>query len=165
MEHVDADVLALLAMGEQVAGPAEREHLAACAACAAELAEYERAAAIGRSTLDAGELLEPHARVWDRIAAEVAVDAAAERAASVTPIRRRAWVPWVAGLAAAALVVTSLVVWRVLEPAPSTLLASAELEAFPDWPGAAGTAVVEREPDGTRVWFEVDRRRRRFDRD
>jgi hypothetical protein len=163
MRHVDADVLALLALGEQVADPSDRHHLAECEACAAELADYVRTAEVGRSTLDAGELLQPHARVWERIAAEVATDqapaefepTAGEPAAvapkgNVTPIRRRAWIGWVAA-GAAALVVVGVVLTQVLAPAPSTVLAAAELEAFPDWPGASGTAVVEREGDGTRV--------------
>ena len=167
MRHVNADVLALLALGEEVAEPGDREHLAECDECASELAELQRAATVGRSSLDAGELLEPHPRVWDRIVAEVASSdapsadaraadaepaeaAGAAPAGVVTPIRRRAWIGWVAA-GAAALVVVGVVLTQVLAPAPSTVLAAAELEAFPQWPGASGTAVVEQEADGTRV--------------
>src|SRR5690242_5262493 len=132
MRHVDADVLALLALGEQAGDAEDREHLAQCEACAAELAEYARTAAVGRSTIDAGELLEPHPRVWDRIAADVrAADGApvaeapvAEApVAVVTPIRRR-WVGLVVA-GAAALVAVGIVLTQVLAPAPSTVLASA----------------------------------------
>ncbi len=57
MPHVDPDVLALLALGEDVASPEERSHVADCAACRAELANLRRTATVGRSALTSSGLL------------------------------------------------------------------------------------------------------------
>lgn len=75
--------------------------------------------------------------------------------ASVVPLasrRPRAWLP-VAAAACLALVlgVAGGVWWerRETEP-PETTLATAELEALPEWAGASGEARVEESPDGRR---------------
>ncbi len=152
MRHVDPDTLALLGMGEQVADSEYREHIAQCPECASELANYSRAARVGRATLDAGELLEPAPRVWDRISEELGI--AEEPAAEVVELapRRRRWVPLVAVAASVALLASvGVVIWQVAQPSPTTVLATATLEAFPAWPGATGKAVVEQQADGTRV--------------
>jgi anti-sigma-K factor RskA len=67
--------------------------------------------------------------------------------------RRRRMV--VAALAAAAAVAAVVVLGvqllqSTMRPPEPTVLAEAELEAFPDWPDAAGAAVLEELPDGTR---------------
>src|SRR5215203_896819 len=86
MPHVDPDVLALLALGEDVASAEEQAHVAACADCRAELANLRRTATVGRSAMGAGELLEPSARVWSRIAEELELqDAPAPGAAVLVP--------------------------------------------------------------------------------
>ena len=151
MSHIDPEVLALLALGEDEGTPADHAHLAECGPCRAELANLAHAAKVGRSSLDAGALLDPDPRVWAGIQAELA-DAPAT--APVTPIapRRRRWLAPVAGAAAALLVGAGLAVsWWELQPAPTTVLATATLDAFPDWPGATGSAIVEERPDGSRV--------------
>ena len=83
MSHLDPDQLTLLALGEPVASDADTEHLTACAACAAELAELRRTAIIARATVADGQVLEaPPARVWARIAEEIGMtDAAASPSA------------------------------------------------------------------------------------
>ena len=130
--HVDPDLLALLALGEQVASGSDRAHLAACAQCRDELQNLTRAAAIGRMTLDAGELIEPAPRVWSRIAEELTLRDAGPIAPVVqlTARRRRRWLP--ALVAAAAVVVASggVLTWVALRPAPVTVLASATLDAY-----------------------------------
>jgi hypothetical protein len=152
MRHVDPDTLALLGMGEQVADSEYREHIAQCPECASELANYSRAARVGRATIDAGELLEPAPRVWDRISEELGITE--EPTAEVVELapRRRRWVPLVAVAASVALLASlGVVIWQVAQPSPATVLATATLEAFPAWPGATGKAVVEQQADGTRV--------------
>src|SRR4051794_41865925 len=74
MSHVDPDVLALLALGEEVASPKERAHLASCDVCRAEVENLARAATVGRTVLGAGDLLQPAPRVWSRIADELELD-------------------------------------------------------------------------------------------
>ena len=70
--HPSPDVLALLALGEQAGTLAEREHVAGCAECRAEVESLARAVDVGRST-DAGDdtLLSPPDRVWEAIRAEL----------------------------------------------------------------------------------------------
>lgn len=148
MRHVDPDVLALLALGEQAGGPVDRDHLADCAECRSELENLTHAAEVGRSTIDAGELLEPHPRVWSAITAELATPAPVVELAT----RRRSWRMPVAAAAAAVLVLGGVgATWWALQPSPATVLASATLDAFPDWVGSSGTAVVEERADGARV--------------
>lgn len=68
------------------------------------------------------------------------------------PRRRRRWVPATAAACAALLVgVAGGVLWerREAEP-PETTVASATLDALPDWQGASGDARVEERPDGRR---------------
>ncbi len=83
--------------------------------------------------------------------------------APVRPIRglRRArfWVP----LAAAALVVGLVggvgvgVWWQSAQQSDAAPIAAADLEPFPEWPAASGSAVVEQRADGTRqVVVDVD---------
>jgi hypothetical protein len=146
LRHVDPDVLALLALGERAGEAVDRDHLADCAECRSELENLTHAAEVGRSTIDAGELLEPHPRVWQAIADEVGT------LAPVTQLRpRRRWMP-IAAAAAAVLVVGGVgATWLALQPSPATVLASATLDPFPDWVGSTGSAVVEEGSDGARV--------------
>ena len=70
--HPSPDVLALLALGEQAGTSADREHVAGCAECRAEVESLARAVDVGRSA-DAGDdtLLTPPDRVWEAIRAEL----------------------------------------------------------------------------------------------
>lgn len=75
MSHLDPDIAALIALGEEVADEQERAHLAACETCAAEVASLRRAITAGRSVGSREPLLTPPARVWDAISAELGFDA------------------------------------------------------------------------------------------
>lgn len=155
MRHVDPDLLALLALGENAGDASDREHVASCEVCRTEVENLAHAADVGRSTIDAGELLQPSARVWSAIRAEVEEleeGDEPERLAPVTPLRRPGWIAPVAATAAAVLVVGSIgVAWAALQPTPATVLASAQLDAFPDWVGATGSATVTESADGSRM--------------
>jgi hypothetical protein len=158
VNHSDPDILALLALGEDAGEPSDHAHLAACPDCRVELDNLRRAATVGRSTLDAGELLTPDPKVWAAITAELGRDAADARPsagpppAPVTPLRPRSrFAPLVAVAAAVALVAGGGITWWALSPKPQTVLASATLDAFPDWADAAGAATVHEGPDGARV--------------
>lgn len=158
MNHIDPDLLALLALGER-GDAVDVGHLEECAECRAELAALQRAAAVGRSTLDAGELLDPHPRVWEAITRELAAapavvtapdPASAPAPTPVTRLRPR-WLAPLMAAAAALVLVGGIAVWGALRPPPTTVIAAATLDPFPTWEGSAGVAVVEERPDGSRV--------------
>ncbi len=183
MSHLDAERLALIALGED-ADPDESAHLQECSLCATEFTELSRAVLVGRSTLTVGDLEAPPDRVWERIAAEVGmaaasapdvdtdsatidvapaadiVDGPAASDSDETPEPKRGtrrWTKVVFALAASVAAVLVVVgVTSILRPAP-TELAAAALDAFPGHPGAAGTAVVVEDPDGERrITVELD---------
>jgi len=70
VSHLDPDLAALLALGEDVADDEQRAHLAECPACTAEVQAYRRAVTAGRSG-SGPALLDPPPRVWEAIAAEL----------------------------------------------------------------------------------------------
>lgn len=84
MRHLDDDTLSLVALGELTPGPAEAEHLEACAECRAELASLTAVVGAGRA---AEPLVAPAPHVWDRIAQEIAAgdDAVAEPGRPASP--------------------------------------------------------------------------------
>jgi hypothetical protein len=163
MQHVDEDLLTLLALQVETPDPATAEHLRTCAHCQTELAALRRVVSAGQSAPLEHELVEPPSRVWDRItdtrsAVEPAQDAPVREisempAPSTTPSRRRTptWLAVAAGFLVGAVAAGTLV--AVLddegaEPAGS-VVASAQLDPL----GASGTAgsadVVD--VDGERV--------------
>lgn len=170
MDHVDPDVLALVALGEPV-DPATQAHLAVCERCADEVTALERAVTAGRATTDDDALVAPPARVWTAIEAELGLSSAtglptaapdtapdsapalAPALAPVVPLRRRRAPAWIASAAAAGVVVGGLggawVAGRDDAPAPA-VVAQAELDALPGW-DAVGQATIEEDADGRRV--------------
>lgn len=163
--HLDPDQLALLAMGEPVASAEDDAHLAACADCQRELGELRHAAVVGRSAIDAGEMLTPPERVWDAIRDEVGMPRPAvapessELSTGGHTVARHAGRRRRSGLATAWVLAASLVVvagvavggWAVGQRTAVVEVAAASLDAFPDHPGAVGAAVLEETPDGTRM--------------
>ncbi|MDR7185072.1 hypothetical protein J2X85_002106 [Microbacterium trichothecenolyticum] len=180
MSHLDPERLALVAVGETLTD-AEQEHLATCDVCSIELAELEHTVAVGRSTVTLGELETPPERVWDRILDEVrsqqsaapdagvaAPSASASPAAPPPAASAPAGAPSLAdeqpkrrglrggrmlfALAASIAAVLAIVgVWSFVRAPQSVEIASATLAAFPDHPGAAGTAQVIELSDGERT--------------
>lgn len=169
MSHLDADLAALLALGEDVADDAQRAHLAECPVCQAEVQAFQRAVTAGRNGAGPA-LLDPPPRVWEAIAAEldlpesdaptVSTSAATETAAVDEPtpppaahvaprgrgVRRRPLVFGLIGVAAAAVIVAGVFTSGILNPRP-VILSEASLASFPGWEGAEGAAVLE-EVDG-----------------
>ncbi len=72
--HLTTDVLALLAVGEQSATPAEVEHLDGCPDCRRELADMSAAVELARH-VTWSRLDQPHPRVWQQVAAEIGLPA------------------------------------------------------------------------------------------
>ena len=148
MTHLDPDLLALLALGEDAATPEQRAHLAGCEACGGTLRGLQRAVVAGRGADGAPPLDVPAPRVWEGIAQELGLAAAAP--APVVPLRRRRRIAvWTAAAAAVVLLVGGIGV--VLLRSVSDPVASARLTAFPGWKGQSGTAVLERAADGEQV--------------
>ncbi|MFS0732716.1 anti-sigma factor [Microbacterium sp. 1P10UB] len=178
MSHPESEILALMAMGESVASPEERAHIEDCPGCREELSRLRHAVDVGRATIDVGELDTPAPIVWTRIADElqlsdeVRTDAAAAASATTEaparpepgpapvadtatrrsrrgggrrPVFRAQWI-----LAAAVVLVLGVGAgtWAVVRQLAPTPVAQAALDAFPDHPGASGTAVVDRDSDG-----------------
>ncbi|MHC2998794.1 anti-sigma factor [Microbacterium sp. HJ5] len=167
MSHLDPDQLTLLALGEPVASSVDTEHLAGCAACAAELADLRRTVVLARATIDDGPLETPPDRVWGRVVDELGLTDAAPAATSeretvpeptaptpppATP-KRASRRPWLWALAASLVLVAGVGIgaWVVTATTTPEVVAAAELDPFPDHPDARGSADVEAARDGSRT--------------
>ncbi|GAA1697656.1 hypothetical protein GCM10009792_17060 [Microcella alkalica] len=69
--HLDAEAIALIAIGEAPSSPGEAQHLAVCPACRSELDQLHGAAQIARTTLGEGAFVAPAASVWAGIHREL----------------------------------------------------------------------------------------------
>lgn len=161
-DHVPTELLAALAMDESPdevgLDPQQRDHLATCASCTAEVAalrETLELIAVGGGTT----LARPPASVWEGVRAELG------RPPEVTPIRRRRAVPtWLAATAAAVALAAGvgLGAWMVApdeggDPAPQAqVVAETSLSSLDEAAEDRGAAVVRRE--GDRLVLHVDAR-------
>jgi hypothetical protein len=68
--HIDPELLALLSLGEPLQTEDDREHLATCPVCAAELVELSRVVELARGAAVL-TLTEPDPRVWATIRRQV----------------------------------------------------------------------------------------------
>lgn len=160
MSHTDPDDLAMVALGELALDAEQAQHLSECALCAQELAALEQTVGAVRRA-PAEQLATPDPRVWEAVAREVRASGPLED----TPVRhvaprgrgsraRSRLILLAGGLVSAAVAV--LLVVLVVVPRPVDI-ATAVLDAFPDHPGATGTAALEREPNGSeRVVVNLD---------
>lgn len=70
--HLNPDLLALLALGEDPASHEEHTHIESCAECRAEVADLTRAVAVGRGGRAADSVqVRPPDRGWDAVRAEL----------------------------------------------------------------------------------------------
>jgi len=169
--HVDADLLALLALGEPAGSTSDLAHIEECERCTDELESLRAVVELARSAGPDDVLVAPAPAVWDRIAGELglspgaqalATDAAPTKpvAAPAEPLapvvsldarRNTRAGRWIAAAAAAGLLVGGGGAWWVANhDDPATVLATATLEPLPGW-DASGSAVVETAADGSRV--------------
>ena len=161
MEHTDSETLALMAMGEAAVSPQQREHLVACGHCQSELSALRQTVSVARSTLGEGTLTAPSGSVWTAIHRELGLAADVRPpSAALAPVthvnsarRRRSTlrsilVPVAASAAAAAVVTGGILAWGASAPVdpapvePAMRLASAQLDALPEWQDASGSATV-----------------------
>ncbi len=171
MTHLDAEIMALVALGERAASQQERAHVESCDRCARELESLRNAVRVGRQA--GRETLErPDAVVWDRVLAEISDEedepgpraipgrAASDQAAPVTPSptitwrRIRVWA--LAAMFALGAIAGVLIDRLVVQPDSGTdTVARAELDPLPEFPEAsAGTARLHQ--DGDALILTVD---------
>jgi anti-sigma-K factor RskA len=162
--HLDADSIALLAIGEAPATRVEGQHLSTCGECRTEVDRLSEAADLARATVGDGPLVAPPAHVWAGIERELGFtegDAAgapltsADRTHESTRSRFRppSAALLIAAAAAGALVIASGVIANQLtDSAPQiSVVAQADLEALPDWPSSSGAASVTESETGERL--------------
>ena len=180
--HTSPEVLALLALGEDAATPAERAHAVSCPICSQEVAELAGIADVGRTTSASDSMLAPDPRVWERIRAEIGFTGAsatstavldappqAANGASVTDLsarrdgatttdpprrssagRRLVSLAVAAGLALVAGIGIGIGYERQVVRPENRVIARAQLQPLPQWPGASGTAEVTADGRGNR---------------
>jgi hypothetical protein len=175
MKHLDPDISALLALGEQTDSAADREHLAGCSVCQREVDDLQQTVLVARSTLGDAELTAPPARVWEgirreldlsealtpiaRSGAESTASASGHHVSSLSEARarrsgrvRRFLGPVVASAAAAALIVGAALTWNAASPRViGEVVASAQLDALPAWNGSTGSAELAQSGNGERI--------------
>src|SRR4051812_35702865 len=158
MTHSTPDVLALLALGEEV-DAADVRHIPACGQCRTELAELQHVITVGRRTTEQDELVSPSPAVWDRIRAEVQTSGSVavlprrpeDGGEPVRARRRRTTVALAAALALIVGLGLGFGISRVLTPKTAAAGTTTTLNALPRWPGANGTASVETDAQGVRT--------------
>jgi anti-sigma-K factor RskA len=168
--HTNPDLLALLALGEDVGTEEDLVHIAECPGCRAELAALTAAAGTARRTTERDVLVAPRPEVWQRISHELhlhalpSLDGAtasppapAGAAAPLAPAagqtsRRRTRMAAFALAAVLALVVgigLGANLDRILPGQREQ--ASVQLNALPGWSGSQGRATIEEDRDGNRL--------------
>jgi Anti-sigma-K factor rskA len=180
VSHVDPEVLALIALGEEAGLPDARAHLSQCPHCAHDLHALASVVAVARQAGDGGRLASPPPALWSRIAAHPDVRAGQDAAvagddepapepggSAMGP--RRGWPAWRhrPAVAAVAGVVVGLIIGVGAsaiaqighQPALVTHVVRASalrpLPQFPQWQAASGSAVMERGPAGLRLRVTV----------
>jgi anti-sigma-K factor RskA len=166
--HTNPDLLALLALGEDVAAEEDLVHISGCPDCQSELAAYTAAAGGARRAGEA-TLVAPRPEVWQQISRELQLhDPTAVAPAATSPavpppavpprgedapgsrgrVRLAAFV-----LAAALALAVGIGLGANLDRvgAGQREVASVPLNALPAWSGSSGRAVVEEDREGNRT--------------
>jgi hypothetical protein len=166
--HTNPDLLALLALGEDVGAEEDLVHISECPACRDELAALTAAASTARRTNDRDVLLSPRPEVWQRISQELHLQApgplpatspAAAVPSSSTPPpasdpSRSQRKTRLAAFALAAVLTLAVGIGlganldRILPG--QRVVSSVQLNALPQWSGSSGRATVEQDRDGNR---------------
>lgn len=164
MTHVDPEILALLAVDGGAGAEPEREHVAQCAECQAELASLaEVVARARRANLDPEfTLTQPPPEVWARITSELA--APQQTAPAPAGPARRPWWRTPVAVALAGLLIgggAAIAAEQLArhQPAASTVVASVTLHPlpqFPQWRAASGTAELQQTSAGRKLTVRLD---------
>lgn len=156
--HLDAELIALLAMGERPGTPEEsaaaEHHLASCGYCSSELDELSAVARTVRSMGPEDSLIAPPPEVWAGITAELAAPAAVDELAARRS--RRSWLP-MAAAACLGLIVGGAATYAVTASEPASqpvVLAAASLDPL-EGSSARGTVEVVQTSSGPQVLVDV----------
>lgn len=164
--HTNPDLLALLALGEDVGTEEDLVHISDCPDCRTELAAFTAAAGTGRRSSELDVLVAPRPEIWARISEELNLQGSLVDARASTPgppptppvptgpppnrrSVRAASLVLAAALALAVGVGLGANLGRVLPGQQE--VASVQLNALPDWVGSQGRATVEQDRDGNRT--------------
>jgi anti-sigma-K factor RskA len=146
--HLDDELLAGIALGDEELPPAQRHHLAGCPTCSSTLAELRQLSEQARAA-DPRRILVPDPGLLGRIRSELADGPVvpAQTRTAVPEIGRRRPARWrslVAVAAAAGLLagVGGTVAWERLRTPSTDLVASTSLRALPGWTGDGSAELV-----------------------
>nr|WP_294691121.1 anti-sigma factor [uncultured Friedmanniella sp.] len=165
--HTNPDLLALLALGEDVAAEEDLVHIADCSDCRSELDAFRAAAGTARRTNERDVLVAPRPEVWQRISRELHLQPTSADAVTAPPaaaptggaapaatnagerrrVRAAAFV-LAAALALAVGIGLGANLDRVLPGQRE--VAAVPLNALPRFSGSSGRAVVEQDREGNR---------------
>jgi hypothetical protein len=171
VSHVDPEILALVALGEEAGPPDARAHLAQCPYCTGELRALASVVHRARQAQDADRPVSPPAALWSRIAAHPDVQAGPGPAGPSAGAARsgRGWRAWLRRPAVAAVggVLAGLIIGvggaavaNLGHPgatAAQVVGSSAlrPLPQFPQWQTASGRVVMKRGPAGLQLRVTV----------
>ena len=151
LDHVNDETIALLALGEGVAG-ADADHLRTCAACQSKVDQLRAVVDTARTITDDDRPMTPPDDLWKSITDEIESDG--DVFVRQPPVRG-ARMGWFALAAAVGVLVGSLGTMVALDqrdPAPT--IAQAELEPLPGQQ-VRGVAQVRETPDGPVLLVDV----------
>jgi len=179
VSHIDPEVLALIALGEEAEGPDARAHLARCPHCAHELRALVSVVTVAQQAGDSGALESPPPALWSRVAAHPDVRAGqgptmagghepGPEPGGAAGLRRRrpAWrrpaAAAVVGVVAGLIIGTGgaaiIHIGQQQAPVIHVMGTSAlrPLPQFPQWQAASGSAVMQTSPAGLRLRVTVE---------
>jgi hypothetical protein len=165
--HTNPDLLALLAIGEDVAAEEDLVHIANCPDCRSELDALSAAAGTARRTTERDVLVAPRAEVWQRISRELQLQPSsvaasgppaepstgASRSTALPSAERRRVRAASFVLAAALALAVGIGLGANLDRvvAGQREVAAVPLNALPRFSGSSGRAVVEEDREGNRT--------------
>ena len=151
IDHMDEETIALLALGESVAG-ANTSHLNSCVACQSKVDQMRAIVDSARTITDEDRPISPPDDLWQSITDEIEADGAVF---SQRPAKGGLRMGWFALAAAVGIIVGSLgTIIAVDQQSPAPTIAQAELEPLPGQE-ARGVAQVRETSDGPVLLVDV----------
>lgn len=149
--HMDEETIALLALGEKVAGE-QSDHLRTCAACQAKVDQLRAVVDSARFVTDEDHPMSPPDSVWEQIVAAIDSDGADRETRRVPRGARMGWFALAAAVGLLVGSVGTLVALDRQNPAPT--IAQAELEPLPGQ-NVRGVAQVRDTSNGPILMVDV----------
>lgn len=153
-DHYDDETIALLALGEEVAG-ADSEHLRTCGACQSRVDQLQAVVTSARAITDDDRPMAPPDALWQRITDDIESDGAVRAGTGESAQPRRGKVGWFALAAAIGVLAGSLgTIVAMDRDNPMPTIAQAELEPLPGQQ-VRGIAQVREGASGPRLVVDV----------